>query len=207
VETSAAETLLDESDPPPASAWDLTVVEDAVAAPLPEPTANLSLPEAFGQTTYQHPVTADSPAPTIQGRLKILCPHCECRGELPWGRLGSLLCCTSCCRWYRCDTAGRLIETAAPKDFAKGSLRFYRSNGGEGIVPLTSMDLAKNRQRRWSLARLLPSDPGKLLSFSKESLAVAVILVYLVGIFAVCYWQYMGPSIGDRRPPPPVLSQ
>jgi hypothetical protein len=117
------------------------------------------------------------------------------------------LCCTGCGHWYRIDAGGGLIEAKAPKNFSRGSLRYYRGNGREGIVPLTALDLQRHGARRWSLGRLWRTRPTNLRTFGVESFAVLVLLGYLVGIFALCYWQYVGPSAGDRRPPPPVLSQ
>jgi hypothetical protein len=159
--------------------------------------------EACGDARRQNASNSDV-EPTKQGTLKILCPNCECKGELPWGRLDSLLCCTGCWHWYRIDRGGKLHTAAPPKHIAKGVLRMYRSDGHERIVRLTLADLEREQKRRaWSFAKLL-----ELPSFEMNSqlLYVLVILLYLGGLFALGYWQFVGPTTLPRRPPPPVLS-
>lgn len=200
VEALAASTLLEQTATAAEAACELTIVDDA------GPTSQISLAELGGTRTAG---AAAAIEPTKEGKLKILCPNCQCQGELPWGRMNSLLCCTSCGRWYRIAAAGGLIEAPAPKNFGKGSLRFYRSDGRERIVALTPADLQRQRQRRaWSLSKLWQVRPAGLLTMSKESLAVVVLLGYLVGIFALCYLQYVGPRGSARLPSaPPLLSQ
>jgi hypothetical protein len=185
----------------------------------PERAANppqlaLDQPEAAAELAGTHlherqqSNSGPSTEPTKQGTLKILCPHCECQGEIPWGRLKSLLCCTNCWNWYRIDQGGRLSKIAAPKNITKGALRMYRKDGSQRIVPLTLADLERQRQlRAWSFRKFLQQlRPSGFVRMSMESIAVVVVLAYLFGIFLLGYYQFAGPAVPPPRPQAPALS-
>jgi hypothetical protein len=89
----------------------------------------------------------------------------------------------------------------------KGALRMYRSDGHDRVVSLTLADLERERQlRAWSFGKFLQQlRPTHLVRFNFESLAVLVVLAYLFGIFALGYWQFVGPAPPPPRPHAPVL--
>ncbi len=145
------------------------------------------------------PVVAPEPATSRerkQGNLKIFCPACQCQGELPWGRMDSLLCCSRCWHWYRLGTHGRLTEVPAPKNSAKGILRFYKGAGPGRVVEVTPSEFkqkrrAWGRRRMWGLTALAMPD--------RDGLTIWCLVAYLVGLFVVGYFYY-GSTPGVIRP-------
>lgn len=186
---------------------------DAEPAPPPEASADLqalrkaarrddSLPLPFS------PAADKAEAPPVdasmQRNVKIVCPNCKCAGELPWGKMDSLLCCSRCWGWYRVGANGSLTKAPPPKGFAKGTLRFHQGNGQARVVAITPGEVRRQR-RAWIIARLLGAVQGR--SLNKELLMAGVLLAYLLGLFALVYFQTPGADAATVVPAgqPPIV--
>lgn len=76
--------------------------------PPAEPAnANVEVPApAVEETPAREP-----PAPKPKGEtLLVVCPECGAEGKVRWDRLGHLLACRGCKRYFRVDAGGRLTE-------------------------------------------------------------------------------------------------
>jgi hypothetical protein len=127
-------------------------------------------------------LTAD---PTKQCSLEITCPNCESTGQLPWGRMGSLLCCSKCWHWFRVGPDGKLTEVPTPKKFGRASLLFHKDDKPGRSVAVTPADLKKKR-KAWARRRFLRL--GSL--YISDRLVLWLAVVYLIGLTLaiVHYW-------------------
>lgn len=116
-----------------------------------------------------------------QGQLAIGCPNCGSTGTIPWGRLGSLLCCGKCWRWYRVATGGSLVEAPAPKKFKKGTFRSYRKDGNSRTMEVTAEE-AKRKRRAWKNRRFYAAAGLHI----NDSIVLLMAGGYMVGLFFLC---------------------
>jgi hypothetical protein len=98
---AAAETLI-------ASSRTELAIEIPVQAPT-EPEVNETPDEAAPPVPA--PQRSDETPPKAPANvLKVVCPHCDVDGTVPWDRLNRLLKCKGCSRCYRVSTDGQLTE-------------------------------------------------------------------------------------------------
>lgn len=142
----------------------------------------------LGERAKEVKAPATPPDPTRQSNVKMVCPNCGCAGELPWGRMDSKLCCSRCWRWYQVATGGRLKEVPAPKNFAKGSLHFHAKDGPARKLQVTPREI-KRRRRQWVTAQLFGLRT-MFESANKEIAIMFVVLLYVIGMFGMCYTQF-----------------